>query len=359
MNKAITAIIALVILALMALGYYETASHRAHSGAEETAVDPQEIIFEHLCDAYGWEVPFNHSRRIPLPIIVRAQDGSWHAFMSNRLENGAQYDGFQIAKGGDYNNKVVQVLPDGSQYRPIDLSITKNVAGIIIAALLVVLLVFKMRNWYKKNGMKAPRSLTAGMEVLVEFVYTDTIRPIMGKEAPKYAPYLLTAFFFIFIMNMLGLIVIFPGGANLTGNLAVTGVLAVITFLVTNLTGTKHYWKDLFWPEVPIPLKFPIPMMQLIEIFGIFTKPIALMIRLFANMMAGHIVVILFILLIFIFGSIFSTTVGILVTPISLAFSLFMLLLDVLVSFIQAYVFTILSTIFITMAHIHPHESEA
>ena len=359
MNKAITAIIALVILALMALGYYETAAHRAHSGGEATEVDPQEIIFEHLGDAYGWEVPFNHSRRIPLPVIVRAKDGSWHAFMSNKLDNGAQYDGFQIAQGGDYNNKVVQVLPDGSQYRPIDLSITKNVAGLLIAALIVIVLVFKMRNWYKKNGMKAPRRLTAALEVLVEFVYTDTIRPIMGKEAPKYAPYLLTAFFFIFIMNMLGLIVIFPGGANLTGNLAVTGVLAVITFLVTNLTGTKHYWKDLFWPEVPIPLKFPIPMMQVIEIFGIFTKPIALMIRLFANMMAGHIVVILFVLLIFIFGSIFSTTVGILVTPISLAFSLFMLLLDVLVSFIQAYVFTILSTIFITMAHIHPHESEA
>ena len=190
---------------------------------------------------------------------------------------------------------------------------------------------------------------------MVDFVYTDTIRPIMGKEAPKYAPYLLTAFFFILTMNLLGLIVIFPGGANLTGNLAVTAVLALLTFLVTNLTGTKHYWKEIFWPEVPTALKLPVPLMQIIELFGIFTKPIALMIRLFANMMGGHMVVIVFMLLIFIFGSMFGTLVGGVMTPLSVALSLFMLLLDVLVSFIQAYVFTILSTMFISMAHVHAH----
>ena len=352
MKKAITAIIAVAIIALMALGYAE-ASH--HSDGQLHEVNPQEIIFEHLGDAYGWEVPFSHSSRIPLPIIVRAQDGSWHAFMSDRLEHGAQYDGFQIAKGGDYNNKVVQVLPDGSQYRPVDLSITKNVAGIFIAALLVLLMVFKIKNWYKNNGMKAPRRFTAALEVVVDFVYTDTIRPIMGKEAPKYGPYLLTVFFFILTMNLLGLIVIFPGGANLTGNLAVTAVLALITFLVTNLTGTKHYWKEMFWPEVPTALKCPVPLMQVIEIFGIFTKPIALMIRLFANMMGGHMVVIVFMLLIFIFGSMFGAAVGGAMTPLSVALSLFMLVLDTLVSVIQAYVFTILSAMFISMAHVHEH----
>ena len=354
MKKAITAIIAVVIIVLMAMGYADAAAHRSHAGEESTEVNPQEIIFEHLGDAYGWEVPFNHSKRIPLPIIVRGQDG-WHAFMSSRLEHGAQYDGFQIAHGGDYNNKVVQVLPDGSQYRPLDISITKNVAGIIIAALLVLLMVFKVCNWYKKNGMKAPRGFAAALEVVVDFVYTDTIRPIMGKEAPKYAPYLLTVFFFILTMNLLGLIVIFPGGANLTGNLAVTAVLAIITFLVTNLTGTKHYWKEIFWPEVPTALKCPVPLMQIIEMFGIFTKPIALMIRLFANMMGGHMVVIVFMLLIFIFGSMFGTAVGGGMTVLSVALSLFMLILDTLVSFIQAYVFTILSTMFISMAHVHAH----
>jgi len=352
MKKAITAIIALAIIALMALGYAEAAHH---SDGQMHEVDPQEIIFEHLGDSYGWEVPFSHSKRIPLPIIVRAQDGSWHAFMSSSLADGATRDGFQIAKGGDYNNKVVQVLSDGSQYRPVDLSITKNVAGIFIAALLVLLMVFKMKNWYKKNGMKAPRRMTAALEVVVDFVYTDTIRPIMGKEAPKYGPYLLTVFFFILTMNLLGLIVIFPGGANLTGNLAVTAVLAVITFLVTNLTGTKHYWKEMFWPEVPTALKCPVPLMQIIELFGIFTKPIALMIRLFANMMGGHMVVIVFMLLIFIFGSMFGAAVGGGMTVLSVALSLFMLVLDTLVSFIQAYVFTILSTMFISMAHVHAH----
>ena len=352
MKKAITALIAVVIIALMALGYAQAAHH---SDGKLHEVDPQEIIFEHLGDAYGWEVPFSHSSRIPLPIIVRAQDGSWHAFMSSRLEDGQECDGFQIAHGGDYNNKVVQVLPDGSQYRPLDLSITKNVVGIFIAALLVLLMVFKMRNWYKKNGMKAPRRFTAALEVVVDFVYTDTIRPIMGKEAPKYAPYLLTVFFFILTMNLLGLIVIFPGGANLTGNLAVTAVLALITFLVTNLTGTKHYWKEMFWPEVPTALKCPVPLMQIIELFGIFTKPIALMIRLFANMMGGHMVVIVFMLLIFIFGSMFGAAVGGGMTVLSVALSLFMLVLDTLVSFIQAYVFTILSTMFISMAHVHAH----
>ena len=204
-------------------------------------------------------MPFNHSKRIPLPIIVRAQDGSWHAFMSSRLDEGAQYDGFQIAKGGDYNNKVVQVLPDGSQYRPVDLSITKNVAGILIAALLVIAIVFKVRNWYKRNGMKAPRRFTAALELVVDFVYTDTIRPIMGKEAPKYGPYLLTVFFFILTMNLLGLIVIFPGGANLTGNLAVTAVLALITFLITNLTGTSTTGKRCSGPTCPRHSSAPCP----------------------------------------------------------------------------------------------------
>ena len=356
MKKAITAIVALVILALMAWGYVD-AMH--HSKGQMEKPNPQEIIFEHLGDAYGWEVPFMHSKRIPLPVIVRAQDGSWHMFLSSRLEGGANYQGFELAHGGDYNNKVVQVLPDGSQYRPVDLSITKNAAGIIIAALLVIAMVFKVRNWYKNNGMKAPRRFTAALELVVDFVYTDTIRPIMGKEAPKYGPYLLTAFFFILTMNLLGLIVIFPGGANLTGNLAVTAVLALATFLVTNLTGTKHYWKEMFWPEVPTALKCPVPLMQVIEIFGIFTKPIALMLRLFANMMGGHMVVIVFMLLIFIFGSMFGVAVGGGMTVLSVALSLFMLLLDTLVSFIQAYVFTILSTMFISMAHVHAHAESA
>ncbi len=354
MKKAITAIIALVIVGLMAFGYWRAAQHGHDPNAE---VNPKEIIYEHLGDAYGWEIPFSHDVRIPLPVIVKGDNG-WHCFMSSRITGGETYEGYKISESEDHHGKVVQVLADGSESRPLDLSVTKNVAAILVAALVVILLVMKVRNWYKRNGMKAPRRGTALLEVIVDYVYTDTIRPIMGKEAPKYAPYLLTVFFFILTMNLLGLMVIFPGGANLTGNLAVTMVLAVITFLVINLTGTREYWKEILWPDVPLGLKCPVPMMPFIEILGMFTKPVALMIRLFANMMGGHMVVLVLMLLIFIFTSMFGAIVGGATAVFSLAFTLFMLALDTLVSFIQAYVFTILSTIFITMAHVQPHHHE-
>ena len=355
MKKVITAVVAFIVVALMAFGYMTAMQHRAHEGDKTEKLDPKEIIFEHLGDAYGWEVPFSHTMRIPLPIIVFDEQNSIHCFLSSKISGGETYDGFYIAKEGDHKGKVVGKNANGEEYRPLDFSITKNAAGIIIAAVLVILMVFSIRNWYKKHDKKAPRKFTAALEFVVEFVYQDTIRPIMGKEAPKYGPYLLTCFFFILTMNLLGLIVIFPGGANLTGNLAVTMVLAVATFLVTNLTGNKEYWKEIFWPDVPVALK--LPLMPIIEIFGIFTKPIALMIRLFANMMGGHMVVIVFTLLIFIFGA-YGVVVGAATSVFSLAFSLFMLLLDTLVSFIQAYVFTILSTMFIFMAHPQHHAAE-
>lgn len=354
MKKVLTAVVAFVIVALMSFGYMQASHHQSESNGG--SLNPKEIIFEHLGDAYGWEVPFCHEYRIPLPIIVRDNEGAFHCFLSSRVQNGEEYEGFKIAEGGDYNGKIVGKDAQGNEYRPLDLSVTKNAAGIFIAALVVIAMVMKVRNWYKKNGMKAPRKWTAALEVCVDFVYTDTIKPIMGKEAPKYGPYLLTVFFFILTMNLLGLMVIFPGGANLTGNLAVTLTLACATFLVTNLTGTREYWKEIFWPDVPMALK-AIPLMPVIEIFGIFTKPVALMIRLFANMMGGHMVVIVFTLLIFIFGA-YGIVVGSLTAVVSMAFSLFMLVLDTLVSFIQAYVFTILSTMFISMAHVHPHGAE-
>ena len=159
-------------------------------------------------------------------------------------------------------------------------------------------------------------------------------------------------------MNLLGLIVVFPGGANLTGNIAVTLVLALLTFFVTNFWANKHYWKEIFWPDVPIWLKFPLPIMQVIEVFGMFTKPAALTVRLFANMMGGHMIVIVLTLLIFIFAAM-SPAIGAATTVVSVGFSIFMLLIDVLVSFIQAYVFTMLSTIFISLAQQHHEEHEA
>lgn len=398
----------LPLLLLILLGFPMSVSAEEHE--QDKSLDVKEIIFEHLGDGYGWEVPFAHQYRIPLPVIVRAQDGSWHCFSSSRLtelhgshpipvpvtinSDDKTYT-FMLAKDGSNKNKVVELIPltdaqnlnvalsadsiakaegetmtqvqipgyrnvDGkfyAEYKPFDISITKNVLALFISAAVVTLMLMCIVRWYRKNGMKAPRHSNGFLELIVEFVYDGVIKNTLGKNAPRFAPYLLTAFFFILVMNLLGLIVIFPGGANLTGNIAVTLVLALMTFFVTNLKAKKHYWKEILWPDVPIWLKCPLPIMQFIEIFGMFTKPAALCVRLFANMMGGHMIVITLILLIFIFGA-FGMAAASGVTVISIAFSLFMLALDVLVSFIQAYVFTMLSTIFISLAQEEEHHHE-
>ncbi|MCH5347519.1 MAG: F0F1 ATP synthase subunit A [Muribaculaceae bacterium] len=334
-------------------------------GDSKLPFDTKEIIFEHLGDAYGWEVPFDHHHRIPLPCILYSPEIGLHIFSSSRVTSGQTYVNngveFKIA-GHDskYKNKIVAIV-NGEELRPWDLSITKNICAIFISVLLVIWMVMSVANWYKKGNVKAPRRLRGGIEVIITFIYDSVIKPTLGKEAMRFAPYLLSVFMFILVMNIMGLIVVFPGGANLTGNIAVTLVLALITFFITNLFGTKHYWKEIFWPDVPMWLKFPIPIMQVIEVFGIFTKPAALTVRLFANMMGGHMIVIVLTLLIFIFSAIaMSPAVGGGTAVVSIIFSVFMLLIDVLVSFIQAYVFTMLSTVFIGLAREgHDHDEHA
>ena len=323
---------------------------------EEKKINPKEIIFDHLGDGYGWEVPFNHHKRLPLPVIVWDSKGGLHVFSSSRIDHGQEYrDGestFKIAgKDSDHKGKIVEII-DGKEYKPLDLSITKNACALFITILLVGGLMLWMANYHKRNPYKAPRKGLGAVEALLIFIYDGVIKSTLGKDAPRFAPYLLTVFFFIFGMNLLGLMVVFPGGANLTGNIAVTLVLAILTFLVTNLWANRHYWKEIFWPDVPIWLKFPLPIMQVIEVFGMFTKPAALTVRLFANMMGGHMIIIVLTLLIFIFAAM-SPAVGAATTVVSIIFSVFMLLIDVLVSFIQAYVFTMLSTIFISLAQAH------
>lgn len=332
---------------------------------EEHKVNPKEIIFEHLGDGYGWEVPFSHEIRIPLPVIVRSYDGKWHCFSSSRIQHGEEYEGFKLGgKDSKWHNKLVGERPevvDGKtqmvEYRPLDLSITKNVLALFISAIIVILMVLSVARWYSRGTYKTPRKFRGAVEALIMFIYDGVIKPTLGAKAPKFAPYLLTVFFFILVMNLLGLIVIFPGGANLTGNIAVTLVLSLLTFLIVNIFGTKHYWKEVFWPDVPWWLKFPLPIMPVIEIFGVFTKPAALTVRLFANMMGGHIIVIVLTLLIFILGAMGAAALGA-TTVVSLLFSIFMLLIDVLVSFIQAYVFTMLSTLFISLAQEDGHHEK-
>lgn len=327
---------------------------------EKKAFDPKETIFEHLGDGYGWEVPFNHHVRMPLPIIVWGKDGL-HCFLSNKVDHGQTYrDGnasFRIA-GADskYKGKIVEIT-DGEESRPWDFSITKNVCALFITVLLVAWSILAVARWHKRMGMKAPRKMVGALESLITFIYDGVIKPTLKDKAPKFAPYLLTVFFFILYMNLLGLIVVFPGGANLTGNIAVTLVLSILTFICTNLFGTKHYWKDILWPDVPLWLKFPIPIMPIIEIFGVFTKPAALTVRLFANMLGGHMIVIVLTILIFVFASM-GVAVAAGTTVLSVLFSVFMLLIDVLVSFIQAYVFTMLSTIFISFGQENGHKEK-
>lgn len=331
--------------------------------AQEEKLDLKETIFEHLGDGYGWEVPFNHHKRIPLPVIVVASDGL-HVFSSSKLHKGEEFvDGnavFKLADSGDYKGKVVEIV-DGKEIKPWDFSVTKNVAAIIIGCAVVLLLCLSLARFEKKNPYRTPRGVNGAFEALVEFIYNGVIKGTLKEDAPRFAPYLLTVFMFIFFMNLLGLIVVFPGGANVTGNIAVTMVLALLTFFITNFAGTKVYWKEILWPDVPLWLKCPLPIMQIIEIFGIFTKPAALTVRLFANMMGGHMIVLVLTLLIFIFGAM-GVAVASGTAVISILFSVFMLLVDVLVSFIQAYVFTMLSTIFISLAVVkeeHGHGGHA
>ncbi len=355
---------AVIILSLLLLSVFAAPVANAadsNSGHEQEALNPKEILFEHLGDAYGWEVPFNHHKRIPLPVIVYASDGL-HIFSSSRVANGKIWrDGkaeFRIAPAGSpYKGKVVEIVGDQEVKPDFDISITKNVLALFISVIVVMAMVFSVVRFYKHNGLRAPRKGVGAIEALIEFIYDGVIKSTLGTQARRFAPYLLSVFFFIFTMNILGLMVIFPGGANLTGNIAVTLVLAICTFLATNLFGTRHYWKEIFWPDVPLWLKFPLPIMPLIEIFGMFTKPAALTVRLFANMMGGHMIVLVLTLLIFIFSAM-NPVAGGGTTVISVAFSIFMLLIDVLVSFIQAYVFTMLSSIFISLAQVHEHKEE-
>ncbi len=336
---------------------------RAGEGTDSASkkIDPKEIIFEHLGDRYGWEVPFDHHHSIPLPIIVIGTDGL-HCFSSARVEHGQAYkDGnvtFRIAgEDSEYAGKVVEIAADGKEIKPLDFSITKNVCALFICVFIVAGIMLWLATFLRKHPYKAPRKGLGGVEACVTFIYNGAVKSTLGPNARRFAPYLLTVFFFILVMNLTGLVVIFPGGANLTGNIAVTLVLAVCTFFVTNVFANKHYWKEILWPDVPLWLKCPLPIMPVIEIFGMFTKPAALTVRLFANMMGGHMIVITLTLLIFIFSAI-NPVAGGASTVVSLIFSIFMLLIDVLVSFIQAYVFTLLSAIFIGLANEEGHEKE-
>ncbi len=339
----------------------------ADSSSEQPAeekVDIKEIVFGHIGDSYEWHITSwgDTHLTIPLPVIVYSQTSGWHIFSSARLEeNEGSYEGLSIAPAGSpYEGKLIEHDVAGNEIRPFDISITKVVLALLINSVLLTFIILYVARWYKRHpkDSAAPGGFVGLMEMLIMMVNDDIIKSCVGPKYKKFAPYLLTAFFFIFINNLMGLIPFFPGGANVTGNIAITMVLALCTFLAVNLFGTKTYWKDIFWPDVPWWLKVPVPMMPFIEFFGIFTKPFALMIRLFANMLAGHVAMLVLTGLIFISASMGPALNGTL-TVASVLFNLFMNALELLVAFIQAYVFTMLSAVFIGLAQEeHTHKEE-
>ena len=333
----------------------------AHAGetSEKKAFNPAEFIIGHITDSYNWHITSIGGKEISIPllVIVKSQDRGWFVFPSSRFEHGhAAYKGFEISQSAKYKGKAVEILPGNEEYRPLDLSITKNVASLLISSILICWIFLSLARHYKKAPMGSPKGFQGAMEVVVVFIQNEVIKPCIGKDYLRYSPYLLTLFFFILTNNILGIIPIFPGGANLTGNLATTFVLAVCTFIAVNVFATKEYWKEILWPEVPTWLKVPIPMMPFLELVGIFSKPIALMIRLFANMLAGHMIAMVFMAMIFIFGSI-SPMLGSGVSVLAIFFAIFMNFLELLVIFIQAYVFTLLSSVFIGLSRVEAHKA--
>lgn len=317
-------------------------------------VNAGEIVMEHISDSYEWHITKIGGTDIviPLPVILYSHNSGWHLFSSHHLYPvGKEHEGFKIATEGDYEGKIVETSATGEEVRPIDISITKTVLALLINCLILVLIILGCARWYrnKKPEDPAPRGFVGFMEMFIMMVENDVIKACIGKEYKRYSPYLLTAFFFIFVNNIMGIIPIFPGGANVTGNIAVTFVLALCTFIAVNVFGNKEYWKEILWPEVPTWLKIPVPIMPAIELFGIFTKPFALMIRLFANIMAGHSAILALTSIIFVTVSM-GVVVNSLMTGVSFLFIIFMDCMEILVAFIQAYVFTMLSSVFIGLS---------
>jgi F-type H+-transporting ATPase subunit a len=321
--------------------------HEAPQEKEE--FDASAFILDHIADSHEWHIltkKNGESVAIYLPVILYSKEKGLDIFSSKKLAHGRVYKGYKLEEEGDLKGKIVIADDSGmvvEENLPLDFSITKFVVGLLASALIGLWLFISLAHSYKKTGISHPKGIQSFLEPAVLFVRDDIAIPNIGEEKyEKYMPYLLSVFFFILINNIMGLIPFPPPfGANVTGNIALTFVLAVCTFLITQFSGNKTYWKHIFAaPGVPFWL---LPVMIAVEIIGIFSKAFGLMIRLFANITAGHIIVLSLLCLIFIFDSLA-------IAPISIFFVIFMDCLELLVAFLQAYIFTLLSALFISMA---------
>ena len=332
-----------------------------HSEAAEEEFDATEYILEHISDSHDWHIltkKDGHHVSVPLPVILYSKHSGLHVFMSSKIAHGHSHDGFQMGHGTievinkkgetvekSLNGKIIEVDEHGALVEaglPLDFSITKNVFMMMLSVIILLWVFLSLARAYKKMGISEPKGLAGFIEPVIIFIEEDVAIPNIGEEKyMRFMPYLLTVFFFILLNNLMGLIPFFPFGANVTGNIAVTMVLAVITFLITQFSSNKGHWQHVFnTPGVPVWLA---PIMIPVELIGLITKPFALMIRLFANITAGHIIVLSLISMIFIFKSIF-------IAAPSMLMVLFMDMIELLVAFLQAYIFTLLSALFIGMA---------
>jgi F-type H+-transporting ATPase subunit a len=330
-------------------------AHDGHAAKEEGGFNASKVIFGHIGDAHDWHLfdINHHAVSIPLPVIVYSKTKGISVFSSSRFEHGhSSYNGYALNEKG----KLVSEDPNEEFY---DLSMTKNVTSMLISVVLMLLIMTRVAAKYKKNGaLTAPSGMQNALESVIVFIRDEVAKPNLGHKYARFMPLLLTIFFFIWINNMLGLL---PGGANFTGNIAVTALLALVSFIVMVFSANKHFWGHLFNPPgVPLGIKF---LLVPIEFISLFIKPVALMIRLFANILAGHIVILSVISMIFIFGAI-SKVAGWGFVPVSLAFSVFMFFLELLVAAIQAFIFANLTAVFIGQAveeghgHDHDHDHE-
>jgi F-type H+-transporting ATPase subunit a len=320
------------------------------ASAEDSTKDPKErakeAIMEHIGDSHSW--PVLGKTTLALPVILYTDKGL-DVFSSKNIEaEGSVYQGANYSYKLE-NNKIKVVdasgkVDEAASKKVWDFSITRNVISLFLSAIILLLVFLSVSSAYGKRINRAPKGLQSFLEPIIVFIRDDVAIPNVGYKYARFMPLLLTIFFFILINNLLGIVPFFPAGYNLTGNIAVTGTLAVIILFVVNLNGNKYYWKHIFSPN-PWWL---FPIMIPVEIVSIFSKPIALMIRLFANMTAGHIVALSLISLIFIFGTLW-------IAPVSVAFVVFMDCIEVLIAFLQAYIFTLLSALFIGMAIMEHH----
>lgn len=332
-----------------ATGHDEVDGH----GQGDKKFNPGEMILEHIGDAHDWHLFGDVA--IPLPVIIYAPEKGLLVCSSSKFHGGEIHEGYKIA----HNGKIEAVNADGTvneEAKFYDFSITKNVTILFASLFLMCFIFISVARSFAKNRGKAPKGIQAVFEPLIVFIRDDVAKASIGPKYEKFTPYLLMIFFFIWINNMMGLVPFPPPfGGNLTGNIAVTVTLAVLTFIITHVSANKNYWAHIFMPPgVP---GFVLPILIPIEIMGVFIKPVVLTLRLFANITAGHIIGLAFISLIFIFGEM-NAGAGYGVAIFSVAFKVFMLVLELLVAFLQAYVFTLLSAIYIGTAVEEHHHDE-